>query len=373
MAFKKLPVVAGILVVTALSVLVAIQQNQLRHLQEPHARPGQSAMSGSGAPGSWMNRIRLPAPALPRGAGSSRETPETRAAELHALFHVPKLTIEQAEKFLAENRRSAASLVAAFRTSGEGKFLAEAMLKYPKDPQVAFEAIFKGDLPPGERRKWIDALKQSSPENALANYLSAQDYFRSGQTDLAVGELEAAFGKAKFDDLTLERMQNNEEAYRANGFSEAESRNVAMFQLPLPLLNEMKALTENMTGLSKSYRLEGDTVSADSTVAITLKLGEHFRNAGNALLVHQMLGIGMEQSALKTLDPEAVFAPAGITPQELLHDLNADQAALSQLVRETVALQDLMSPQDWVVYIDRMKLLGEPNAMRWLQTRFGPP
>src|SRR5687767_11441083 len=58
----------------------------------------------------------------------------------------------------SENRRSAASLVAAFRTPGEKKFLAEAMQKFPNDPQVAFDALFNADHSPEERRKWIDAL-----------------------------------------------------------------------------------------------------------------------------------------------------------------------------------------------------------------------
>lgn len=36
---------------------------------------------------------------------------------------------------------------------------------------------------PEERRQWLDALKQSDPDNAMASYLSALQYFRSeGQT-----------------------------------------------------------------------------------------------------------------------------------------------------------------------------------------------
>jgi hypothetical protein len=372
MALRKPHIIAGVSIIAALGVLVVIQQDKLHTFQAQHALHDKSETFGSSRQSSRVNNLRLPAPKLQRGAEASKNAQDTKAAELYAQFHVPKLSIEQAEKFLAEYRRSAASLVAAFRTSGENKFLAEAMQKFPNDPQVAFEALFNADLSPQERRKWVDALKQASPENALANYLSAQDYFKAGLSDLAVGELEAAFGKAKFNDLTLERMQFNEEAYRANGFSESESRSVAMFQLPLPLLNEMKSLTENMVELSKSYRQGGDAASADATVEMALKLGEEFRNSGNALLVHQQLGIGIEESALKSLDPDAIFGPAGRTSRELLNDLNADQAALTSLVRETVPLQDRMTPQDWVGYIDRMKLLGEPNAMRWLRTKFGP-
>jgi hypothetical protein len=302
----------------------------------------------------------------------ANDVPDAKAAELYDQFHVPKLSIGQAENFVAENQRSAASLVAAFRTSGEMSFLAEAMQKFPNDPHVAFEALFKADLPNEERRKWADSLKHAAPENALGNYLSAQDYFKSGQTDLAVRELEAAFGKTNFNDLTLERMQFNEEAYRANGYSESKSRSTAMFQLPLPLLKEMRSLAENTVELSRSYRQTGDTDSADAAVAIAVKLGEQFRNSGNALLVHQMLGMDIEEAALKTLPPGTVLAQGGKTSQELLDDLHANRAALTALLRETVPLQDRMTPQDWIGYIDRMKLLGEPNAMQWLKSKFGP-
>lgn len=368
---KKLHIIAVVSLFIVLIVPLAIRLNKRRQLQEQNSARSQIAQSESSRQRSGANRFRLPAPPFRHGTNVPTPAPDAKAAQLYAQFHVPKLSIEQAEKFLAENQRSAGSLVAAFRTSGDSRFLAEAMRKFPNDPQVIFEALFAGDLPPEERRKWADAFKQAAPDNPLANYLSAQAFFEAGQTDLAVGELEAAAGKAKFNDLTLERMQSNEEAYRANGFSEAESRSVAMFQLPLPLLNEMKSLAENMVKLSKSYRQAGDGASADAAVAAAVNLGEQFRNSGNALLVHQMLGIGIEQSALGTLDPNALFGPSGKTPADLLNDLKADRAALSALVRETVPFQDRMTPQDWISYIDRMKLLGEPNAMRWLRTKFG--
>jgi len=248
MALKRFHIVAGLsilTVVTALIVLLAIQRNETD--KEQNSKADINPKSESSRQWSRVNKFRLPAPHIQQSAepqrseGASNEVPDAKAAELYAQFHVPKLTFEQAEKFLAENQRSAASLVAAFRTSGEVSFLAEAMQKFPNDPHVAFEALFKADLPSEERRKWADALKQSAPDNALGNYLSAQDYFKSGQTDLAVRELEAAYGKTKFNDLTLERMQFNEEAYRANGFSESKSRSTAMFQLPLPLLKEMRS------------------------------------------------------------------------------------------------------------------------------------
>jgi hypothetical protein len=283
-----------------------------------------------------------------------------------APFHVPNLSAAQAAAFVKENQGSAASLLAAFRTSLDSAYLVEAMQKFPNDPQVALEALFKAGLSSAERRPWIEALKQSAPDNPLGNYLSARDYFNSGQIDLAVQELAAASGKAQFSDLTLERMQMDEEAYRFSGFSEKDGKTAAMFRLELPQLKDMPDLAKSMIELSKNYRQSGDAASADAVVEMAVKLGEQFRNSEKSLLVNQMLGIGIEVSALDLLDPSAAFGADGGTVRDRLDVLKADKAEMSNLVRQTVPLQDQMSTQDWVGYLDRMKLFGEQNAMRWL-------
>ena len=69
---------------------------------------------------------------------------------------------------------------------------------------------------------------QSAPENALANYLSALDCFKAGQTDQAVQELIAASDKPQFQDYSLNSVQDDEETYLAAGYSEAEAAAVAL-------------------------------------------------------------------------------------------------------------------------------------------------
>src|SRR5262249_34473173 len=151
----------------------------------------------------------------------------------------PKLTSAQTETYLQENGRTAASLLAAFRCSGDISFLEEAKQKFPGDPQVAFEAAFRTNTPPAEREHWLEAFKQSAPDNPLPNYLSAIDLFKSGQTNLAVQELVAASGKHHFEDFTSDRVQNDEEAYLAAGYSISEAKAISSMQLLLPQLWQM--------------------------------------------------------------------------------------------------------------------------------------
>ncbi|PWU18580.1 MAG: hypothetical protein C5B50_08670, partial [Verrucomicrobia bacterium] len=130
----------------------------------------------------------------------------------------PNLTAEQVKTFLMSGRTNAGRLLAAYRTSGDRSLLKDAVTKYPNNAQVTFEAVFDSTLPPEQQRQALDAFKQSAPDNALANYLSALDYFKSGQRDRAIEEFAAASTK-RFDDYTLEREQDNQEAYLSAGYS----------------------------------------------------------------------------------------------------------------------------------------------------------
>lgn len=156
----------------------------------------------------------LPAP--PMQFTNPRATPvkNLQPTNLYARFKdkQPALTAEQVEAYLKANGRKTSSLLAAYRTSGDPALLQEAMQKYPNDPQVAFEAVFKKDASPEEQRRWLDAFKQSAPDNALVNYLSAHNYFKAGQTDQAVQELVAASSKQQYQDYTQNRVQDDQEA-----------------------------------------------------------------------------------------------------------------------------------------------------------------
>jgi hypothetical protein len=110
------------------------------------------------------------------------------------------------------------------------------MEKYPNNPQVAVEALFAKDLSAEQRRQWLSAFEQSALDNPLANYLSARDYLQAGQTDQAIQELAAASGKHQFQNYTLDRRQDDEEAYLAAGYPIAEAKVIASSQILLPRL-----------------------------------------------------------------------------------------------------------------------------------------
>ena len=284
---------------------------------------------------------------------------------------MPKLTAAQIQRYLEENHRSAPSLLAAYRTSGEPSLLREAMEKYPGDPQVAFEAVINKDTSPAERRQWLEAFKKAAPENPMANYLSALDYFKSGQTDQAVQELSAAAGRRGLSDYTVERIQSDEEAYRAAGYSDTEAKMAATWGVGLPQLAPLKVLTQNIVDLAAAYRSAGDGPSAQAALQIAVGLGQQMdASTGTCVpLVTRLVGIAIQRMAFGAMDPSGPFGDG--TVQQELDQLSQRRTSIHDLAQQVNPLMQQMRPDDWQNYNERTLAFGEENAMGWLVNKYG--
>lgn len=273
------------------------------------------------------------------------------------------------EAYLAVYGRQASGLLAGYRTSGNPLLLKEAMANFPNDPQVAFEAVFAPDLSPEQRRQWLEAFKQNAPDNALANYLSARDYLKAGQTDQAVQELLAAAAKGVFQDYTLSRRQDDEEAYLAAGYPTAQAKMIGSGQVELPQLAELKNLGLQMVDVAGAYRQAGDDASAQTVLEMAVGLGDRYSSADCA--ISHLVGLAIERNALAAMTPGSVFGNSGQTAQELLDLLTQQKTAINTLFRDDDSLFEAMTDQDWINDIDRDKSFGEESARRWLQAKYG--
>jgi len=129
-----------------------------------------------------------------------------------------KLPREKVEEYLRRHHRSAGTLLAAFHALDDTNYLNEAAKTFPNNPQVQWTVLMRNAFPE-ERREWLDAFKSSSPDNSLANYLSARDYLESGNVEAAVKELAAAHNKIKFQDYAMEAQLESEELSLDTGTS----------------------------------------------------------------------------------------------------------------------------------------------------------
>lgn len=314
---------------------------------------------------------RLPAPRVSVVTTAAAVPPTNALARMLMGGDAPKLTAQQVESYLKDNQRNATSLLAAFRSTGDAALLQEAMEKFPGDSQVAFEAAFRKDASPDERRQWLDALKSSAPQNALADYLSAADHFKAGRSDQALQDLIAASGKSQFQDFTPERMQDDEEAYRAAGFPMAEAKTIPAAQLLLPQLAEMKVMSQSLTDLALSYRQAGDETSAQAVLQMAAGLGQRYSIGFPGVPeISQLVGIVIERSALGQMDANSSYG-GGQTVKDRLGQLAQQEAEVKELFQQTEALWSRMSPEDFISYKDRWRNFGEVAAGRWLINKYG--
>lgn len=372
MAWSKVETALVSAVVVGLTAYSVIQQKDRIRLREQNDVLEQKVAQLHGQLSARQHATpHFPAPFVHFGAPPPAKAQPTENVVDRNINKPAKLTAQQVETYLKANGRNASTLLAAFRTSGDPTLLKEAMEKFPSDPQVAFEAVTAGNLSPDEQRQWLDAFEKSAPNNALANYLSALNDFNSGQTEQALQEMAAASGKT-FQDYSLNRMQADEEAYMAAGYSIVDAEAQATSQLLLPQLAQLKQLGGDVMQLAGAYTQAGDSGSAQSVLQMAANLGQRYANASpGEPEISQLVGMYIEQQALKAMPPDSPYGSSGQTAQDVLNQLAQDKTTLLQLNRQAEPLLSGLSDQDWVTYKNHWIMFGEQNALQWVVGKFG--
>ncbi|HWI58767.1 MAG TPA: hypothetical protein VNZ22_16195, partial [Bacillota bacterium] len=288
--------------------------------------------------------------------------------------------------------RNAASLLAAYRATGDGGLLAEAIQKNSHDPQVALAALLQKEASPEIRRQWLEAFKQADPGNALPYYLSALNHLQAGQLDQAVPELVAASSKPQFRNYSTQRAQSDEEVYLAAGYSEAEARAMAplqqamyfedrndeqveatfaSFSSQLTLDQQIKDLSVSLKDVAKSYTQAGDPASAEAALQMGMSLGQRYSTLSGENGLSQLVGMAAEVLSLAGMAPNSPYGSGGQTVQERINQLRQQRTAIRGLYQQAVPLLESLSAQDWTSYNERVRFFGEPAALQWVVGNYG--
>lgn len=170
---------------------LALQVAQLKHAPAPRPPAPRVEVSSATNPPVAQSPYEQLEAFLNSRLAPSREQLEASVRENRAPKPPDALSRKEIEAYLQQNKRNAESLLAAYRISHDPSYLREAATNFPNAPFVQF-VVVADKVFPEEQRQWIDAFKASSPDNALAWYFSALDYFNSKQPDLAIRELAEA-------------------------------------------------------------------------------------------------------------------------------------------------------------------------------------
>jgi hypothetical protein len=310
-------------------------------------------------------------PLRPKVSGNAETSTETDANERKQL----KIPGEKAEAWLAKHTRNAASLLALFRRGGGKNYLYEAATNFPGDPQVQL-AVLTSDAFPDERRKWLEAFKASSPGNSLANYLSAADYFKNGNPDAAVQELLAASGKTEFKNFAMEAQLDAEELalfygapadeVGAYGLGERVSANMQIVTL--------RQLAVAMGDLMTEKSEAGDPASVQNLARMGLILADRMRSGESGRIsVNCTVGYAIESVILSRLDQGVRYDILdGQTPAESQQKIKDALNDTKQVLNQFQDLEDTMSAEEKIAYMQRLKIDGEIEAMKWVIQQHPP-
>jgi RNA polymerase sigma factor (sigma-70 family) len=381
MTATQLKVGLTALVVAGLTTALVVAHNQQTHLRSENDSLRQQLLLMKASNEKLARQVaqvkltpRLPAPVMSMAAGTNMSLgQDLQFTNLYSRFTngVPKLTPAQVQAFLKANRTNAASLLAAYRTSGDEELLKEAKEKYPNDPMVAFEALQDKNLSPEEQRQWLSTFEKNAPDNALANYMSAYNDFESGQIDAGIQELTGASGKG-LTDYTSERAQNDEDAYLSAGYSSEEAARLSDGELTLSQLYQVKHLGVDLVDLANAYNQSGDQASAQATYQMAIDLGQRYQDPSTDwTLISQLMGISIQKIALSAMDPNAPYGTSGQTVQDQLNQLIQTRTDITQLANQSEALLPTLSDQDMLSYENRRRIYGELAAMQWVVNKFG--
>jgi len=309
-------------------------------------------------------------PALPVSNNKPEAEPESDAAGQ------PKLPREKVEAWLAKHNRNASSLLAAFRAMGDTNYLNEAATNFPNDPHVELAVLARDEFP-ADRRKWLDLFKASSPSNSLANYFSAQDYFKNGNTDAAVNELLAASGKSQFDNHATEIQLDAEELYLDSGKSSREATSFAMSDMSgedLPELATIKRVDQGIADLMQQKLAAGDAESAANLAQMGMMIGDKLNSVDSGkYLINQLVGTATEAIVLQHLDQNTAYDFLdGQTPAQVLQENKQQKVALRGMLTNFQAAYPSLTDAELNNYVQRSRIYGEAAAMQWVVQQHPP-
>jgi hypothetical protein len=300
---------------------------------------------------------------------AQRPSVATQTSEEIGQTGAPKIPREKVEEYLRRHHRDAASLLAAFHALQDTNYLKEAATNFPNDPHLQW-TILARDAFPEDKRKWLDAFKTSSPGNSLANYLSAQDYFKNHQPEAAMKEVAAASGKSQFADYSMETILDAEDLYRFNGASPAEIHTGAMSTISddLHQLSQFKDLARGLQELQHQYASSGDSASVEVLAQMGVDFANRIATGDNGkFIINKLVGNASQAIVLESLDQNKSYDfLGGETPAQRLAEVKQDRTSFQDLSKAFESAASVARDDQMNAYWERMKIYGGAPAMRWL-------
>jgi hypothetical protein len=342
--------------------LVYITGRKARHPLE--ASNASLTNSRIGAPSSFKRAAHLAA-----AAEATDSDPSGSTSNIFQRLAAGEVDLQLTPEQLAEYLRRYGTNVETLLATQNTNYIRLAAELFPNDPRVQY-AVITRDIFPEAKREWLDRFKQSDPNNAIASYLSAREYLKAGDREQGLKDFAEAATKPRFNDYTLEQVQNMEDAQLSAGKSLVEAKFAAGGGLFLPQLAMFKGLAQDVQAIQKEYIAAGDTASAEALGQIGHTLAQQLISGeGSRPLIGQLVGLAIERILISPFSPDTQPAFLSGTVQQRMDELTAFRQNVRTLTGNFEPMMARGDVNEIISYFDRMKLQGEYKAMLWLKNR----
>jgi hypothetical protein len=262
--------------------------------------------------------------------------------------------------YLEKEERSRSALLAIGLLTDDDELLREAAIQSPDDPHLQFLVITR-DLFPDEKGEWLARFSAAQPDNSLAKILAGGYALEQDLKEEGVAMLEAAASMAEFNDFSNEQTLLADETLMDLGHGSVRAKfrsTLAMRSVGSELMDTFTQLRATLDN-TKDGELRNHLAVLGTSLANKISQGDPSR-----LLINQVIGTAHEANFLKKLAPdftsESLAAPAG----ELVEQLDAERKELFEFIKISDQMTEL-SEDELGQYIDRVRIDGEMEAMRW--------
>ena len=324
------------------------------HLPTP---PHKSTRSSARSPNSLQSSTSPKAPEDQPGKDS-----------LEALFDIADIRIPsrpELESYLVANNHPAEGYLAAGMILQDAGLMREALTRDPSNPHILFALASRDDFPSADRIEWARQLQKEQPQNSLASYLLASLTWNDSPKTSSLQSLAQVDGPQEFQSFTSESMVALNDILRATGCNPGGAALYATMAVDLPHLSPLLALSRNLQEHAMQAA-PGEAIQARQSNAA---LGSSL--AGEGDLISRLVGLSIQSNAYAELPPEAPLPLAGVEPEALQLSIEQSRNHIRELSKATETLRT--SPELVEGYATRALVLGEIEALRWLDSRITPP
>ena len=137
-----------------------------------------------------------------------------------------------------------------------------------------------------------------------------------------------------------------------------------MSSLLMPHLAQLRDVGAELVRRAHHYRQSGDTASANRMLHASIRIGAQLDRTNSLTLLENLVGIAIQQNALKELDAATAFGNSGHSVQAEIDRLVERRADLRAVAKQFNQLFEQMTDEEIGNYFNQQKRLGEERADR---------